>query len=42
MKLYHSSVRQNAKNANYPYMTEINGCEDFVKAVRRSCCRCHK
>lgn len=42
MKLYHSSVRQNAKNANYPYMTEINGCEDFIKAVScdNTCAKC--
>lgn len=42
MKLYHSGVRQNAKNTKYPYEVEINSCEELVKAVcyDNTCAKC--
>lgn len=42
MKLYHSGVRQNAKNAKYPYEVEIRNCEDIKKVVGydNTCAKC--
>lgn len=42
MKLYHSGVRQNAKNARYIYETEIKSCEDIIKVVSydNTCAKC--
>lgn len=42
MKLYHSGVRQNTKNAKYPYEVEIKNCEDLkrVASYDNTCAKC--
>lgn len=42
MILYHSGVRQNAKNATYPYAVEIKNCEDLIKVAGydNTCAKC--